>query len=446
MPLEVTVPPWACAPFVLLLLAIAVLPLAVPHWWESHRNKGWVALLPGAAAAAWVVPNLGSHVLLHTGLEYVSFIVLLGSLFVISGGVFLQGDLRATPAVNSAFLALGGILASFVGTTGASMLLIRPVLKTNSERRHVAHTVVFFIFIVANAGGCLTPLGDPPLFLGYLKGVPFSWTFGLWREWAVLLVSLLLLYWLIDRRMLAREAPRDLLRDARLVQPLRVQGGFNLLLLAGVVLAVAFIKAPDVPHADLVRNALLVGLLLLSLLSTPREVHEANAFSWGPLVEVAVLFAGIFAAMIPALKLLEIRGGEYGVLTEPWHFFWATGLLSSFLDNAPTYLTFGSLAVGVLNHDHPGLCLSAEHLGGLLEIDPAAHAAAARLAAEYLTAISLGAVFMGANTYIGNGPNFMVKAIAESQGVKMPSFLGYMAWSAGLLLPLFLLLTVLFLV
>ncbi len=445
MPPEAAVVPlWACAPFVLLLLAIAVLPLASPHWWESNRNKGWIALLLGGAAAAWVVPNLGAAALAHTGLEYLSFIVLLGSLFVISGGVFLQGDLPATPAVNTAFLAVGGVIASFVGTTGASMLLIRPVLKTNSERRHVAHTVVFFIFIVSNAGGCLTPLGDPPLFLGYLKGVPFGWTFGLWKEWAVMMAALLVLYWLIDRRMLAREAPRDLQRDVREVQPLRVQGGFNLALLAGVVLAVAFVKEPEVPHADLVRNALLVGLTLLSLKATPRAVHAANAFGWGPIVEVAVLFAGIFAAMIPALKLLEVRGGDFGILTEPWHFFWATGALSGFLDNAPTYLTFGSLAVGVLNQSYEGLGLSADHLGGLLEIDPVAHAAAARLAAGYLTAISLGAVFMGANTYIGNGPNFMVKAIAESRGVKMPSFFGYMAWSVGLLVPLFVLVTFLF--
>lgn len=442
----VDVPLWACAPFVLLLLGIAVLPLAAHHWWESNRNKAIVSFLLGAAALAWVVPNLGGTALAHTGLEYVSFIILLGSLFAISGGVFLKGDLRATPAVNTAFLAIGGLIASFVGTTGASMLLIRPVLKTNSERRHIAHTVVFFIFIVSNVGGCLTPLGDPPLFLGYLKGVPFSWTFGLWKEWAVMMAALLAIYWWLDRRMLAREAPHDVARDVRQVEPLRIQGGFNLALLAGVVLAVAFVKEPEVPHADLVRNALLVLLALASLRATPRAVHEANAFAWGPIIEVAVLFAGIFAAMIPALKLLEVRGGEYGVLTEPWHFFWATGVLSSFLDNAPTYLTFGSLSVGVLNRAYPGLGLTADHLGSLLEIDPAVHAAAAKLAAEYLVAISLGAVFMGANTYIGNGPNFMVKAIAESRGVKMPSFFGYMAWSLAILVPLFVVLTFLFLV
>jgi Na+/H+ antiporter NhaD/arsenite permease-like protein len=441
---DTVVPLWACAPFVLLLLGIAVLPLSAPHWWEHNRNKGVVAALLGGAAAAWVLPNMGGHALAHTGLEYVSFILLLGSLFVISGGIFLQGDLRATPAVNSAFLAVGGVLASFIGTTGASMLLIRPLLKTNSERRHVVHTVVFFIFIVSNVGGCLSPLGDPPLFLGYLKGVPFAWTFGLWKEWVVVVGALLAIYWVLDARALRRETARDLARDAAERQPLRVQGGFNLALLAGVVATVAFVKEPEVPHADLVRNVVLVALALVSLKATPRTVHEANAFTWGPIVEVAVLFAGIFAAMIPALRMLEQRGGEYGFITEPWHFFWATGLLSSFLDNAPTYLTFCSLAVGVLNRAHEGLGLTADHLGGLLEIDPATHAVAARLAADYLVAISLGAVFMGANTYIGNGPNFMVKAIAESRGVRMPSFFGYMAWSVGILVPLLVIVTWLF--
>ena len=441
----IVVPPWACAPFVLLLLGIAVLPLCAPRWWEHNRNKGLLAALLGGAALAWVWPNLGPQALGHAGIEYVSFIVLLGSLFVISGGVFLEGDLRATPLVNTAFLAVGGLLASFVGTTGASMLLIRPLLKTNSERRHVVHTVVFFIFIVSNVGGCLTPLGDPPLFLGYLKGVPFAWTFGLWREWAFVLGALLALYWVLDARALKRESAPDLARDAAQRQPLRLLGGFNLCLLAGVLAAVAFIKEPAVPQADLVRNGVLLALALVSLKATPRAVHEANAFAWGPIIEVALLFAGIFAAMIPALKLLELRAGAWGLLSEPWQFFWATGALSSFLDNAPTYLTFGSVAVGVLNQSHAGLGLSADHLGGLLQIDPVAHAAAARLAAEYLVAISLGAVFMGANTYIGNGPNFMVKAIAESRGVKMPSFFGYMAWSVGLLLPLFALVTWLFL-
>ena len=441
----VQVPLWTCIPFVMLLMAIALLPLHRPHWWELHSSKAVVALVLGGAAALWVVAHLGAAPLGHAAAEYASFVILLGALFVISGGVLLKGDLPATPGVNTTFLAVGAALASFVGTTGASMLLIRPLLRTNSERRNITHTVVFFIFLVSNVGGCLTPLGDPPLFLGYLEGVPFAWTFGLWREWALLSCLLLALYYLLDARALRRETPRDRHLDDRFREPLRLSGGFNLLLLAAVVVVVGLVKEPQVPHATLVRNGLLVGLALLSLARTPRAVHQANSFAWGPIVEVAVLFAGIFAAMIPALLLLEQRGAELG-LREPRHFFWATGILSSFLDNAPTYLAFGSVAVGVLNEAHPGLGLTAEHLGGLLSIDPAAHAEAARMGVEYLTAISLGAVFMGANTYIGNGPNFMVKAIAEHRGVKMPSFFGYMLWSAAVLLPLFVVVTLLFLV
>ena len=413
MPLEVTVPPWACAPFVLLLLAIAVLPLAVPHWWESHRNKGWVALLPGAAAAAWVVPNLGSHVLLHTGLEYVSFIVLLGSLFVISGGVFLQGDLRATPAVNSAFLALGGILASFVGTTGASMLLIRPVLKTNSERRHVAHTVVFFIFVVANIGGCLTPLGDPPLFLGYLLGVPFTWTLRLAPHWLLANAMVLTIYYFWDRRAHAREDAAAIALDEAAVRPLRVTGRYNVVLLLAVLASVAGLDAPY-------RELVMLAVSGLSLAVTPRAVREANRFTFHAILEVAALFAGIFLTMVPALDVLRAHGRDLG-LAQPWQFFWATGLLSSFLDNAPTYLTFVAIA---------------QSLGLPPEVIGVSH--------RVLAAISTGAVFMGANTYIGNGPNFMVRSMAQERGVHMPSFGGYMLYSGAVLIPVFLVITLVF--
>ncbi|HEX5009978.1 MAG TPA: sodium:proton antiporter [Planctomycetota bacterium] len=442
-PLAPQVPLAACVPFVVLLVAIAALPLVVPHWWHSNRNKAIVALLCGGAGAAWVVPNLGAAELGHAMAEYGSFMLYLGALFVISGGVAVEGDLRSTPAANTAFLGVGALLASLAGTTGASMLLIRPLLRSNSERRHVAHTVVFFIFLAGNVGGCLTPLGDPPLFLGYLRGVPFEWTFGLWPEWAFMTGLLLAIYWLVDSRMWRREASRDVARDLRLREPLRLLGGYNLVLLAAVVAVVALVKEPDVPHATLVRGGLLLGLIVVSLLSTPREAHESNAFAWGPVIEVAVLFAGLFAAMVPALRLMELRGAELG-LKEPWHYFWATGLLSSFLDNAPTYLTFGSLATAAMNAAHPELHIAAGHVGGLV-IDPQLHAEAAHLGHLLLEALSLGAVFLGAMTYIGNGPNFMIKAIAESRGVKMPSFVGYMAWSAIVLLPLLVLLTLLFL-
>ena len=392
-------------PFILMLLGIATLPLAAPHFWESHRNKAILSIVLGAPVAVWTAVQLPLE-LAHVVRDYVSFVLLLGSLYVISGGIHLAGDLRATPWTNVRFLAFGAVIANLVGTTGASMLLIRPVLRTNSERRHIVHTVVFFIFLVSNIGGSLTPLGDPPLFLGYLNGVPFLWTLRLWPEWLAVTLALLGIYWLWDRRMYAREPAAARAEDRAMLQPLRVHGKRNLPLLGGVVIAVALLPAGW-------REAAMAILAVLSLYLTPRQVRTANHFSWGPIVEVAVLFAGIFATMAPVLDLLHLKGGELGV-EQPWHFFWATGVLSSFLDNAPTYLTFFSLAQG---------------LGLAPEVAGMSH--------QVLVAISLGAVFMGANTYIGNGPNFMVKAIAESRGVKMPSFGGYMLYSMAVLIPIF---------
>jgi Na+/H+ antiporter NhaD/arsenite permease-like protein len=403
---------YSVLPFTAMLLAIAVGPLWVPHWWESNWNKGIVAAALGLPVlAAYGVRH--PAVLVHTAADYVSFIVLLAGLFVVCGGILLRGDLVATPATNTGFLALGGLLASLVGTTGASMLLVRPLLQTNSERTRVKHTVIFFIFVVSNIGGMLTPLGDPPLFLGYLAGVPFTWTLRLWPHWGFMIVLLLATFFVWDSVQFAREPLAALRRDRARVQPLRVHGGVNALGLLGIVLAVAFLDAPW-------RELLIVGLAVLSLRLTPRRIRRDNGFSAGPMVEVAVLFAGIFLTMIPALDLLRLRGDELGVRAS-WHFFWATGVLSSFLDNAPTYLTF--LALG------QGLQLSGEIVG---------------VPAEILAAISVGAVAMGANTYIGNAPNFMVKAIAEEAGVRMPSFFGYMAYSGVILLPIFVLVTFLF--
>jgi len=399
-------------PFVAMLLAIAVCPLWVPHWWESNRNKFFVSAALGLPVLA-VYGVRHPAALAHTTADYVSFIILLAGLFVIAGGILLRGDLVATPATNTAFLAVGGLLASFVGTTGASMLLVRPLLQTNRERTHVKHTVVFFIFIVSNVGGMLTPLGDPPLFLGYLAGVPFTWTFRLWPHWGLMLVVLLAAFFVYDSVQFSREPLAAIRRDRTQVEPLRVSGGLNALWLAGVVVAVAFLYAPW-------RELVIVVLAVVSLKLTPRRIRHDNGFSAGPMVEVAVLFAGIFLTMIPALDLLRLRGNELGVRA-PWHFFWATGVLSSFLDNAPTYLTF--LALG------QGLRLPAEVVG---------------VPASILAAISVGSVAMGANTYIGNAPNFMVKAIAEEVGVKMPSFFGYMVYSSAILLPLFVAVTLVF--
>ncbi len=405
-------PLYGVLPFAAMLLVIAVGPLWAPHWWESNRNK----LLASAVLGLPVLAIYGvrhPEALLHTAEDYVSFIVLLAGLFVISGGILLRGDLVATPATNTAFLALGGVLASFVGTTGASVLLVRPLLQTNSERTRVKHTVIFFIFIVSNVGGMLTPLGDPPLFLGYLAGVPFAWTLRLWPQWGLMLVALLAAFFVFDSVQFSREPLAAIRRDRSHVEPLRVRGGLNAVWLVGVVLAVALLYAPW-------RELLIVALAAVSLKLTPHRIRRDNGFSAGPMIEVAVLFAGIFLTMIPALDLLRLRGDELGVRA-PWQFFWASGALSSFLDNAPTYLTF--LALG------QGLRLPGEVVG---------------VPAAILAAISVGSVAMGANTYIGNAPNFMVKAIAEEAGVKMPSFFGYMLYSGTILLPLFVVVTLVF--
>ena len=402
---------WAL-PFAGLLLAIAILPLAAAHFWDSNLRKLMVAgalALPVLALYAQARPEA----LVHTASDYVSFIILLGGLFVISGGILLEGDLQATTRTNALLLGAGALCASFVGTTGASMLLIRPLLQTNCERKRVAHTVVFFIFLVSNIGGCLTPLGDPPLFLGYLAGVPFTWTLRLLPEWLFTVALVLAVYVVWDRRERARETLADLKRDFYEVRPLRVAGKDNLVLLLGVLAAVALLQAPW-------RELVIVGLAALSYLRTDRELHAANRFTFQPILEVAALFAGIFVTMLPALDLLRARGAELGV-REPWQFFWASGMLSSFLDNAPTYLTFLALAKG---------------LGLPPEVAGVPH--------EILRAISLGSVFMGANSYIGNGPNFMVRAIAEERGVRMPSFGGYMLYSGAVLLPIFAIVTLVF--
>ena len=325
----------------------------------------------------------------------------------------MDGDLEATPLVNTLFLALGAAVASVVGTTGASMLLIRPVLHTNAERRYVVHTVVFFIFLVSNIGGSLTPLGDPPLFLGYLAGVPFTWTIRLAPMWITTTVLLLAIYFIWDTRVHQKEPPERLALDASKIKPLRVVGKENLVLLAGIVAATAFLSAPC-------REIAMVALAALSWLRTSEHIHHANHFTLHPIIEVAVIFLGIFATMIPALNILRVRGADLGV-NHAWEYFWATGALSSFLDNAPTYLTF--LALG------QGQNLTPEVVG---------------VPHRILEAISAGAVFMGANSYIGNGPNFMVRSIAESRGIKMPSFGGYMLYSGAILIPVFVLVTLVF--
>lgn len=434
---------WAVLPFVGILLTIATFPLipATAHWWENNRNRLMVSLCFAGITLAyyWLVYHAGKvvTVLEHSMIEeYVPFIVLLFSLYVISGGICLSGDLAAHPVTNTAFLGVGAVIASFVGTTGASMLLIRPLLQTNAERKHVKHTVIFFIFLVSNIGGCLLPIGDPPLFLGYLKGVPFLWTFHLWKEWAVLCGVLLVVYYIWDTMAYRHETKPDIVRDETQIRRLTLDGKPNLLMLLGVVLAVALVK-PGEPflgtsfHAfPFMRELVMLGLVALSLKFTAPSVRQANKFNYAAILEVAALFIGIFIAMQPPLEILRASGDDIGkVLDKPWKFFWITGGLSSFLDNAPTYLVFFQIANSMTHQAGDGIFQLLD--GNYIRQD-------------LLVAISLGAVFMGANTYIGNGPNFMVKSIAEQSGVKMPSFFGYMAYSIGILVPLFVVVTLLF--
>ena len=446
--LEVTIgrilSPWWGIPFGAMLLAIALVPLMAETWWESNLNKGLVAT--GCAAPVLLyfllaVPG-GSQALINLAHEYYSFLILLAALYTIAGGIRLDGDLRATPATNTAFMALGGLLASFVGTTGAAMLLIRPVLRTNQERHHTRHVFVFFIFIVANLGGLLTPLGDPPLFLGFLRGVPFFWTFSLWKEWMLSLGLLLAVFYVWDTLAFRKETAADKIRDAHRLEPLSIRGGVNFLFLFAVMISIIILTGP----LQWVRDPVMVLLAIASYLIDRRHDERrrahlafgpsprlANHFTFHPITEVGVLFAGIFVTMLPAICLLKAHGGEFGV-TEPWQFFWLSGGLSSFLDNAPTYVTYFSLAQGLSMERN--LCGISGYLGACV--------AETGVPVRILAAVSCGAVMMGANTYIGNAPNFMVKSIVEEARVRMPSFFGYMAYAIGILVPIFLLLTWLF--
>ncbi len=432
---------WTVLPFVALLLCIAVFPLVNPHWWEHNRNKAIVAAVLGIPTAAYLfsVGEPGSHALEHAAKEYVSFLLLLGSLFVISGGIYIRGAFQGGPLVNAGFLTIGTMLASVVGTTGASMLLIRPLLRANARRTRVAHIVVFFIFTVSNCGGLLTPLGDPPLFIGFLKGVPFNWTLRLWPQWLMVNGLLLVVFFLWDSLAVRWERRHHEEETPLPSEPEKfgIQGGLNFVFLAGIVATVIAsgqnwggLGQPGKPWPWGASEIAMAGITFASYFSTRKVVHEKNRFGFGPILEVAILFSGIFTTMIPALALLNVRGHELG-LNETWEFFWVAGVLSSFLDNAPTYLAFAVAACGAAGVEDDG-----RYLAVFLQLGPKA--------AAILAAVSCGAVFMGANTYIGNGPNFMVKAIAEENNVRMPSFFGYMAYSIGILIPIFIAVTFVF--
>lgn len=434
---------WA-VPFVGILLSIAVMPLLLPTFWHHHFGK-----VAAAWALAFFVPfamiyggSAASVSLVHALLaEYIPFIVLLTALFAVAGGIHIRGNLHGRPAVNVCILAIGAVLASFMGTTGASMLMLRPLIRANDNRVHTAHVIVFFIFIVSNIGGSLTPLGDPPLFLGFLKGVDFFWTVKhIFPETFFMIGTLLAIFYALDSWFYGREGvlPVDPTPDSR---RLGFDGAANFALLGAVVVLVLLsgfwkssvifnLLGTEIGLPGLMRDVGLVAITLLSLTITAAKVHTDNQFSWGPMVEVAKLFAGIFLTIIPVIAMLKAGiHGPFGAVVsavtradgqpDPAMYFWAAGFLSSFLDNAPTYLVFFNTAGG----------------------DPAV---LMTTLAPTLAAISAGAVFMGANTYIGNAPNLMVKAIAEDRGIKMPSFFGYMAWSCGILVPLFIIMTFLF--
>src|SRR3989454_4693134 len=414
-------------PFVALLAAIAVLPLVAPRWWHPNRNKAIIAVvvsLPILWQLGIALGEPGRAVLQEKLHEYVGFIFVLGALFVITGGIRLRGRLRGTPLVNRGMLGLGAGLANLLGTTGASVLLIRPLLRANKSRRRNVHIVVFFIFVVANCGGLLTPMGDPPLLLGFLKGVPFDWTLRLWPQWLTINGILLVVFnfwdqWALNKDEL--ELPGSQLEEVQIPEPLRIQGGIEMLVLVGVVATIVLAGS----------KLVIVALALLGYFGGSGERRAENAFTFGPIIEVAVLFAAIFVTMTPVLEMLNAwaQRPDFAVRT-PAQFFWSAGALSSVLDNAPTYLAFAASAAGL-----HGVAPHGAYIGALA-LDPAA--------ARRLAAISTGAVFMGANTYIGNAPNFMVKAIAEANGVKMPSFFGYLAFSVGILLPLFVLVSLVF--
>ncbi len=433
---------YSVVPFAALLLCIALLPLfhATEHWWEGNWNRFFVAAGLGCVTLFYYAFVYGHGVVDHTthemsapGLaaavvvlknallvEYVPFIALLFSLYVISGGIAIEGRLVGKPVVNTGIIGVGGLLASFIGTTGAAMLLVRPLLKANAKRKTVAHTVVFFIFVACNTGGCLLPIGDPPLFLGFLRGVPFTWTLSLWPMWLFVNLVLLAVYFAWDS-ILSRKESADAFEpaeDAASSGRLRIRGALNFVWLVGVILCVAVLDpSKTVPFTNwsaptFYREIAMLALAALSLWLTSAAIRHANAFTYDAILEVAALFVGIFVCMQAPVQILNGYGAQLGIDT-PTKFFWGTGILSSFLDNAPTYVVFFETAKVM---DSPG-------------------PAVAGVWVPYLVAISLGSVFMGAMTYIGNGPNFMVKAIAEAQGVKMPSFFGYMLYSVAVLVP-----------
>ncbi len=428
---SVNIPFLALIPFLLMLTSIAVFPLFWNHFWEKNINKLIIAIILSLPILIYLYLSDLSHHLLHTIVfDYIPFIILLGSLFTITGGIFLSGDIKAKPITNTTFLAIGGVLASIMGTTGAAMLLIRPVIQTNKERKFKVHTILFFIAIVANCGGLLTPLGDPPLFMMYLRGAPFTWFLKLFPEWLFTNFLLLIIYFLFDLYYHKKEPVAALVADKTYIKPIKIEGKLNFFWLIGVVLSVAFLNEQYLPfikenhYYGFLREAVIIVMSILSLLFTPKLLRVSNNFTWEPIKEVAYLFLGIFITMVPCLLYLENNAASLGV-NSIRQFYFYSGALSSFLDNTPTAVTFHSLALG--------LGISTGNI-------------VANIPEEFLKAISVASVFFGAMTYIGNGPNFMVKAVAEENNIKMPDFFSYIfKFSIIILLPLYILVELLFL-
>lgn len=439
-----SVPLWLCIPFAGLLLCIAVLPLVKAEWWEKNQP---------IAVAAWsllfIIPfavKYGAGMATETVLEcilndYLTFIVLLFGLFCVAGNITLEGDLAGSPRVNVIFLAIGTLLSSCIGTTGASMLMVRPMIKMNSWRRRKSHIMIFFIFLISNIGGCLTPIGDPPLLMGFMRGVPFFWSLHLFPMLIFNMVVLLTVFYFLDKRNYRKDIAAGMRPDiSKPGTTIHLEGAHNIIFLVMIVVAVilsgslpslpAFQDAAGnvagIPFGEVVLGfpsiieiAIILLAAFLSFRTSNPEIRTKNHFTWGAIKEVAVLFIGIFITMQPALMILKAKGGELGI-TEPFQMFWATGLLSSFLDNTPTYLVFLTTA-------------------GSLGFTEGLITTVGTIPVRMLIAISCGAVFMGANTYIGNAPNFMVKSISDENGIRMPSFFGYLLWSLSFLIPVFLL-------
>ena len=431
-----------CIPFVGMLLSIAICPLVIPHQWEKWRwlfVLVWSLLFLIPFAMAYNVPTMVDQLLESMIGDYLTFIVLLFGLFCVAGNICLEGDLAGTPKTNIVLLLIGTLLASWIGTTGASMVMIRPLLRANKWRSKCVHTVVFFIFLVSNIGGALTPIGDPPLLMGFMRGVPFQWTMvHMLAPMALNITILLVLYFILDSRAYKKDvaAGRKPLSGGAKI---RLAGGHNIIFMllivsavilsgvlpklpmfqdaAGNVLSIHIFGSVHLTYTTIIEIVMILIAAFLSFKTTKKDVRTKNNFTWGAIEEVAVLFIGIFITMIPALLFLKAHGADLG-LNQAWQMFWCTGLLSSFLDNTPTYLVFMTTA-------------------GTLGATAGVATTVGTIATKMLIAVSCGAVFMGANTYIGNAPNFMVKSIAEESGVKMPSFFGYMAWSLSCLIPVF---------